>query len=139
MVEGFKAFQDALAIIKGSKVFSAIGGALKGLVTGPFAAVAVGIGILIAAFVNLWKNNEDFRNKIIEIWNRVKDAFKDFHTAITDRINDLGLDFSSFTELAKAVWKDFTEFIAPVFIAAFEIVACASILRLLPFGFLLTK
>lgn len=52
------------------------GGALAGLpalITGPIGIVIAIVAALAAGVVYLWNTNEDFRNKVIEIWNAVKD------------------------------------------------------------------
>ena len=87
---------------------------------GPIGLVIGIVAILITAFVDLWKNNEDFRNKVTEIWESVKQTFVEFSQGIIDRLNGLGIDFKSFGELLKAVWDKITAFLAPVFIFAFE-------------------
>ena len=44
---------------------------ITAIVVGVIALIAA----LIAVFVNLYKNNEDFRNKVQEIWTAIKEAF----------------------------------------------------------------
>lgn len=38
----------------------------------PITLIAIGIGLLIAAFVLAYKNSETFRNKVNELWNNIK-------------------------------------------------------------------
>lgn len=52
------------------------------LAANPIGIVVALIAGLVVAFTALWKNNETFRNKVIEIWNTVKDAFITIFTAI---------------------------------------------------------
>lgn len=52
------------------------------LVANPIGIVIALIAGLVVAFTALWKNNETFRNKVIEIWNAVKNAFITVFTAI---------------------------------------------------------
>lgn len=52
------------------------------LVANPIGIVIALIAGLVVAFIALWKNNETFRNKVIEIWNTVKDTFITVFTAI---------------------------------------------------------
>ena len=52
------------------------------LVANPIGIVVALIAGLVVAFTALWKNNEVFRNKVIEIWNTVKDTFITVFTAI---------------------------------------------------------
>lgn len=52
------------------------------LAANPIGIVVALIAGLVVAFTALWKNNETFRNKVIEIWNTVKDTFITVFTAI---------------------------------------------------------
>ena len=62
-------------------IFSAVSGAIGGvsgalaLLTGPVGIVIASVVGLIAVFTALWKNNEDFRNKITALWEQVKVMF----------------------------------------------------------------
>lgn len=117
---GFKAV--AAGGKAGAGVLSKLGGALAGI-TGQIAAVVAVVAVLAAAFVNLWKNNEEFRNKIIAIWDEVKAKFEEFGQGIVDRLNALGFDFENIVEVLKALWDGFCNFLAPVFEGAFNIVS----------------
>lgn len=52
------------------------------LVANPIGIVIALIAGLVVAFTALWKNNEEFRNRVIEIWNSVKEVFITVFTAI---------------------------------------------------------
>ena len=52
------------------------------LIANPIGIIVALIAGLVVAFIALWKNNETFRNKIIEIWNTVKNTFITVFTAI---------------------------------------------------------
>jgi phage-related protein len=110
------------AVKKSGGVFKALKVALGG-VSGTVLAVVAVIAVLVAAFVNLWKNNEEFRNKIIAIWEGIKAKFQAFAKGITDRLNALGFDFKNITEVLKAIWDGFCQVLAPVFEAAFEVIS----------------
>jgi len=100
------------------KVGAAIGG-----ISAPVVAVVAVIAVLVAAFVHLWKTNEDFRNSIIAIWERIKSVFSGFAQGITDRLNALGFDFQNFKEVVSAIWNGLCNFLAPVFEGVFTQIA----------------
>ncbi len=100
------------------KVGAAIGG-----ISAPVVAVVAVIAALVAAFVYLWNTNEEFRNKIIAIWEGIKAKFEAFGQAITERLNALGFDFENIGEVIKAIWQGLCDFLAPVFEAAFSVIS----------------
>lgn len=100
------------------KVGAAIGG-----ISAPVVAVVAVIAVLVAAFVHLWRTNEDFRNSIIAIWERIKSVFCGFAQGITERLNALGFDFQNFKEVVSAIWNALCDFLAPVFEGVFTQIA----------------
>lgn len=100
------------------KVGAAIGG-----ISAPVVAVVAVIAVLVAAFVHLWRTNEDFRNSIIAIWERIKSVFSGFAQGITDRLNALGFDFQNFKDVVSAIWNGLCNFLAPVFEGVFTQIA----------------
>ena len=90
---------------------------------GPILAIIAVIAVLVAAFVNLWKNNEEFRNKMTAIWNQIKGTFDKLCQGIVDRLNKLGFDFENICEVLKAIWKGFCDFLAPIFEGVFQNIA----------------
>ena len=107
-------------LIAGAKsAFAAFSGAISGIGAPVIAVIAV-VAALIAAFVHLWKTNDDFRNKITAIWEQIKSIFANFTQGIVDRLNDLGFDFESITEVIKAVWDGLCQFLAPIFEGQFQ-------------------
>lgn len=110
------------AIAKAKSAFTAVSAAIGGI-SAPVVAVVAVIGTLIAAFVNLWKTNEEFRNKMTAIWDGIKSKFESFAQGIVDRLNALGFDFENFGEVVKAIWDGFCSVLAPIFEAAFEIIS----------------
>lgn len=101
----------------GGKVLSFFTGLTgsTGLAIGAMAGIAAAIGAVIGAFVHLWTSNEEFRNKMIEIWNKIVSKVREFCQGIVDRINSLGFEFENITEVIRAVWEGFCEFLAPIF------------------------
>lgn len=110
--------QTKLGVGPIAKLTSAIGG-----ISAPVVAVVAIIAVLVAAFVSLWKNNEEFRNNVVAIWEGIKAKFEAFGQAITDRLNALGFDFENFTEVLKAVWDGFCAVLAPLFEGTFKVIS----------------
>ena len=42
----------------------------------PIVLIVSLIAGLVVAIITLWNTNEDFRNKVIEIWEAIKDVYK---------------------------------------------------------------
>lgn len=118
--EGFKLAKAGFTAL-GAQA-SPLGAALAG-VTAPMIAIVAAVALVTAAFVSLWKNNEEFRNKMIAIWDGIKSKFESFAQGIVDRLNALGFDFENFGEVVKAIWDGFCSVLAPIFEAAFEIIS----------------
>lgn len=116
----FDTLKGIIPAIKGS--LSGLAGAF-GAISWPVAAVAAAVLALGAAFVDLWKNNEAFRDKMTEIWNGLVSKVQEFCQGIVERFNMLGFDFQSMTEVLKAAWDGFCSFIAPVFEGVWSAVA----------------
>lgn len=89
----------------------------------PIAAVIAVVAVLVGAFVTLWKTNEDFRNKMTEIWNSIKTSIDNFFDGVVERINALGFDFENITEVIKTVWFALCDVLAPVFEGVFNTIA----------------
>lgn len=118
--EGFKLAKAGFTAL-GAQA-SPLGAALAG-VTAPMIAIVAAVALVIAAFVHLWKTNEQFRNNIIAIWDGIKAKFEEFGQGIVDRLNALGSDFESFTQVVKTIWDGFCAVLAPVFEAALGIIS----------------
>ena len=106
-----------IAMVKGAlvKLAAALGG-----VSLPAIAIIAVITAVALAFTNLWKNNEEFRNKITAIWDGIKAKLDEFGQGIVDRLNALGFEFEDITEVMKAVWDGFCEVLAPIFEGVFQ-------------------
>lgn len=107
------------ALAKAKSAFTAVSAAIGGI-SAPVVAVVAVIGVLIAAFANLWKTNEEFRNKMTAIWDGIKSKFESFAQGIVDRLNALGFDFENFGEVVKAIWDGFCSLLAPIFEGVFN-------------------
>lgn len=94
-------------------------GAAIGSISAPVVAVVAILAVLAAAFAHLLRTNEDFRNSIIAIWERIKSVFGGFAQGITERLNALGFNFQNFKEVVSAIWNALCDFLAPVFEGVF--------------------
>ena len=110
-------------MIAGAKAAFSSFWAVIGGISAPVVAVIAVVAALVAAFVHLWRTNEDFRNKITAIWEQIKSIFSGFCQGIVDRINALGFDFKNITEVIKAVWDGLCKFLKPVFEGQFQQIA----------------
>lgn len=102
-------------------IVSRIGLAFSGISLPVIAVVAV-IGSLIAIFKNLWNTSDMFRMKILVIFANIKNKAQEFSQGVIDRLNALGFNFGSITEVISAMWNNFCKIFAPVFVEALHIV-----------------
>lgn len=107
-------------VVGKSKLLTAV---FSGGVLGPILAIVAAIGVLVAAFVTLWNNNEEFRTKMTEIWEGIKQTFGSFFTDAGEKLQGLQEAFSGFMERVQPLWDAFTEALAPVFVTAFETIS----------------
>ena len=120
VISAFGKIPAAISSVK--TAFTAVSTAIGGI-SAPVVAVVAVIGVLVAAFVNLWKTNEEFRNNITAIWDQVKATFDELASGIVERLNRLGFDFENIGEVLKAVWEGFCGLLAPVFEGVFQNIA----------------
>lgn len=105
--------------------FSGVFTKALGLITSPAAIVVGVIAAITAVIIHLWNTNEDFRNTITAIWQKIKDAFTTFAAGISERLSVLGITFSDVTSAIKTIWDGFCNLLAPVLEAAFNTIAIA--------------
>ena len=114
------------AVSKLPALFSAVQGGIGaitgalGVSLGPLLAIIAAVAALVAAFVHLWKTNDKFKSNIIAIWEQIKSTFTGLTQGITDRLNALGFDFESFTDVLKAAWDGLCNLLAPIFEGVFQ-------------------
>lgn len=75
-----------------------IGTAIAGISL-PILAVAALIGLIVAAVVDLWQTNEEFRNKVIKAWNGIKDTLKNIWNTVLKPI------WAAFIDMLLDVWN----------------------------------
>ena len=92
-----------------------IGTAIAGISL-PILAVAALIGLIVAAVVDLWQTNEEFRNKVIEAWNGIKDTLKNIWNTVLKPIWDAFIDMllDVWNEGIKPLWNKWKDFIEAV-------------------------
>jgi len=90
-------------------------GAALAFISGPVGWVIAGIAALTAVFLTLYNTNEEFRNKVKEIWNDIKETLG----TIFNQIKELGLLI--FNDL-KEFWNTWGDEITAVFSTVFETV-----------------
>ena len=105
--------------------FSGVFTKALGLITSPAAIVVGAIAAITAVIIHLWNTNEDFRNTITAIWQKIKDAFTIFAAGISERLSALGITFSDVTSAIKTIWDGFCNLLALVLEAAFNTIAIA--------------
>ena len=114
------------AVSKLPALFSAVQGGIGaitgalGVSLGPLLAIIAAVAALVAAFVHFWKTNDEFKSNIIGIWEQIKSTFTGLTQGITDRLNALGFDFESFTDVLKAAWDGLCNLLAPIFEGVFQ-------------------
>lgn len=109
------------ATVGGKLVASLKGFAAAGTISvGAIAGIASAVALVGGAFATLWNSNEEFRNRMVAIWEEIVGKIQAFCQGITDRINSLGFNFSDITEVIKAIWTGFCNFLAPVFEGVWE-------------------
>ena len=104
-------------LVVGGKIVSGIG-TIMSVISGislPILAVVAAIGVLVAAFTHLWNTNEEFRNNITATWDSIKEKFEGFFQGIVDRLNAMGFEFESFSDVIKGIWEGLCNFLGPIF------------------------
>lgn len=87
-----------------------------------FAGIAAAVAVLVAAFVDLWNNCEEFRDKMIGIWEDFKEKISGSFQKIVDAVNSLGFEFDSVIDIIKAAWKGLCDLLAPLFVGVWTFI-----------------
>ncbi|WP_163102251.1 phage tail tape measure protein [Peribacillus alkalitolerans] len=106
-VTGFGALMTAMG---GTAVVTGALGSAFAVITGPIGLLVAAVVGLIAIFVALYKNNEDFKNKVNEIWTSIQKYFKvalDFIGNIVKKVmTEVQQFFGDTLGRIKAFWKE---------------------------------
>ena len=100
-------------------------GAALGSITAPMVALTALVVGLIASFVHLMKTNEEFRDRIMGIWDGITSKFDEAGQKILGVINKLGFDFKSLGDAIKGAFDFVSNLLAPLFIGAFQTISDA--------------
>lgn len=109
----FGAISGAMAAAGGAS--GAVGAAIAAI-TGPIGIAVAAVAGFIAIFVLLFRNNENFRNSVITIWNQVKAVMAGVFEAIRALI-------AAFVQVASAIWNKYENDIVAVITAAFNVIS----------------
>lgn len=125
-------------LIIGGKLISGLGTVIQlfaFLAANPIVAVIAIVGALVAAIVTLWNTNEDFRNAVISIWEKITSVFQAFDEflkgvfekdwtesfgAFGNVINAFFQSVSNIWEAIKQIFNGIIEFIKGVFTGNWE-------------------
>lgn len=121
---GITHIQEGFALSKAGfsglgKEASVLGSFLGGL-SAPMIASAAAVGVLVTAFMTLWKTNEQFRNNMTATFKEITANFSAFFSGISERFGALGVSLESIVNVIKSVWLGFCNLLAPIFESAFS-------------------
>lgn len=132
---GFTALASETSLIY--KVFAGIKAVIVGL-TGPIIAIIAVIVTLALTFKYLFDTNEEFRNKIVSIWNNIKSMFEATFEQIKEQIQKL---IEALSKVGTDIWNSLkpvfdkiANTLAPIFIGVFTQIQSVIKLFLSVFG-----
>lgn len=92
-------------LTKGPMILSALSKAFT-LMGGPVTIIMGLISALIVWLVHLWNTNEDFRNKVTEIWNKIKGVFSSVINAIVGFFQGMVANIAGVASAIKQKWQE---------------------------------
>lgn len=91
-------------VAKTATVVTKVLGAAIGFLTSPIGIVITAVAALVTGITYLWKTNENFRNKVVDIWNGIKNFFK----GIPAKMKEIG------TNIMQGLLNGITSFIGKI-------------------------
>ena len=107
----------------GTQIISIIAGIAAGMLAWNVVTMIQGlVAALVAALVTLFATNEDFRNKVIAVWEAVKEAASKVFGAIADFFTvTIPNAFNGFINFIKSNWQALLLLIVNPFAGAFKL------------------
>lgn len=90
----------------------ALNTAMKANIIGIIVSLIVG---LVAAFIYLWNNCDEFRQFWLDLWEKLKSAFQSFIDWISPAIDSIKEFFVSLWEKISEIWDSIIESLTPLF------------------------
>lgn len=104
---GIKLISNVISVVKGLKTaFTAINAVMA---ANPILLVVAAIAALVAAFIYLWNNCEEFRQFWINLWDGIKGKFEEAKANVIANIERLKEGFSDLKEAIKEAWENAKE------------------------------
>lgn len=102
-----------LTMLKGALkgVMSALGG-----ISSPALIIVGVIAALAAGFVYLWKTNEEFRNKVMNIWESLQESFAELGQSVGKMLNELAPLIQHIAETFMNAFAQIAEAVIPVLV-----------------------
>lgn len=93
----------------------AISAAIAGI-SAPALAIAAVVGLVVAALVNLWQTNAEFRDKVTNAWKGIVDTAKNYWDTILEPIIKAVKDelIRIWNDSIKPLWKHWENFVAEI-------------------------
>lgn len=98
--------------------------AVLGIGLGPIALIVGGLVALGIAIYDLWQNNEDFRNSVIETWETLQETIEPI---VQDIVTAIQENWGPITEWASELWGDFQNIIVDAMAIIEQVVKAAAI------------
>lgn len=103
-------WKDIMAIVP--KAMGIVSKALTSI-NGPILVVAALVALFTKAVIELWQENEGFRENIIKAWNGIKDTLNNIWNTVLKPIFEAFVDmlFDIYNEGIKPLWDKWKEFV----------------------------